>query len=200
MTIRAGMANLVQHLRALTDAEKEEVTLIGINYWSDEQLQDMLDRNVTFVEDHPLLWQPDTVAGGSIEYHRGLLGFLDTEGTATGTASWRLTTGTGSVITPNTINHTTGEVRFNANQGGSAYYFTGRTFDVYGAAADVWTWRLAHFQGWYDFRSDDQAMSRSQAFEQAQLMEREMRARSGQNVQRGGIRSGAFVRTDIAPW
>jgi hypothetical protein len=191
------MPDLVQHLRALCDAEHEEISVAGVTYWSDDHLQDILDRNVTWVEEHPLTWQPDTVSGGSIEYHRMISGYRDLEGTASGTAYWRITTSDGSTIMPDDLNMTSGEFKFDADQGGTSYYITARSFDVYGAAADVWLWRLAQFQKWYDFASDGQTFNREQAYDHAVRMEREMRARSGQNTQPGGIQSGVFLRTDV---
>src|SRR5574341_245624 len=43
-SVRAGMADLIAELRAMTDAGYEDFKVAGVNYWSDKHLQDKLDR------------------------------------------------------------------------------------------------------------------------------------------------------------
>lgn len=167
--------------------------------FTDTELQDLLDANVTYLEEQPLQWLTDTVSGGSIEYHRASVGYRDLEEWDSGTVYWRVTTGPGSIVGTSTYtpDYITGQVRFAANQGGSAYYLTARSYDLYNAAADVWQRKQAAFSEWYQFQGDGQSFARQQAFDHAVAMERQMRSRAGQNKRRGSVSTGVWQRTDL---
>ena len=198
--VRNGMGNLITRLRGMTNAGMTDFTLNSVNYFADSHLQDILDANVTWVHDEPLTWQIDTIGGGSIEYKTCWAGdFRDYEEATSGTAYWAVRDGPGAFI--GTANYTpdylTGRIVFSADQGGTAYYLTARSYDLYSAAADVWLQRQSFYSNWYDFQSDDQKFSRKQAFDNAVAMEKEMRQRSGQNANRGMFRTSTFFRTDV---
>jgi len=198
---RTGMSNLIRRLRALSNAGTADFTLADVTYFDDDHLQDFLDANVTLIEDYPLEWLIDTIGGGSIEWHRAKSGnYRDFEEAASGTVQWVVRDSLGAVQgTANyTPNYVTGEIRFAADQGGTIYYLTGRSYDLYSAAADVWLQRQAYYSDWVDVSSDSQRFAWQQAFEHAVEMEKQMRARAGQNKSRGALRSGLFVRNDLA--
>ena len=44
-TARAGMADIVDTLRGMTDAGVNDYTIAGVPYWSDAQVQRVLDRH-----------------------------------------------------------------------------------------------------------------------------------------------------------
>jgi hypothetical protein len=197
---RTGMANLITRLRSMTNAGTVDFTLDATSYFSDAHLQDILDANVTWVHDVPLTWQIDTIGGGSIEYKTCWAGnYRDYEEWGSGTAYWAVRDGPGAFIgTANyTPDYVTGRITFSADQGGTAYYLTARSYDLYNAAADVWQRRQSFYSYWYDFQSDDQKFSRKQAFDNAVAMERQMRQRAGQNANRGDFRVSSFFRTDV---
>ena len=201
MTIRTGMANLIERLRVMTSAGTADFSLAGVTYWDDDQLQDVLDGNATLLENYPLEWLPDTIGGGSIEWHRAKAGnYRDFEETTSGTTQWAIRDATGALqgtanYTPNYIN---GLIHFATDQGGTIYYLTARSYDLYAAAADVWLKRQAYYADWVHIASDGQEFDWQQAFEHAVTMEQSMRARAGQNKARGAIRTGEFVRSDLA--
>ena len=197
---RTGMSNLITRLRVMTNAGTADFSLAGVSYFDDDQLQDLLDANVTLVENYPLEWFPDTVGGGSIEWHRCKSGnYRDFEEIASGTLQWAVRDATGALQgTANyTPNYVTGELCFTADQGGTIYYLNARSYDLYSAAADVWLQRQAYYSDWVHVASDGQQFSWQQAFDHAVEMERSMRARAGQNRYRGALRTGAFVRNDL---
>lgn len=199
--MRTGMMNLVERLRALTNAGTADFTIAGQSYFSDDHLQDVLDGNVTLVEDYPLEWIPDTIGGGSIEWHRAKVGdYRDFEEAASGTTQWiiRDATGTQQGTANYTPNYIDGQIRFTADQGGTIYYLTARSYDLYSAAADVWLRRQAYYSDWVHIASDGQQFSWQHAFEHAVTMEKTMRARAGQNKTRGATRHSSFVRSDLA--
>ena len=197
---RTGMSNLITRLRVMTNAGTADFSLAGVSYFDDDQLQDLLDANVTLVEDYPLEWLPDTIGGGSIEWHRCKSGnYRDFEEVGSGTIQWAIRDATGAIQgTANyTPNYVTGELRFTADQGGTIYYLSARSYDLYAAAADVWLRRQAYYSDYVHIGSDDQNFHWEQAFDHAVEMERSMRARAGQNRYRGALRTGAFVRNDL---
>jgi len=165
--------------------------------YTDDELQEMLDANVLHVEEQELRWLPDTIGGGSLAYHRAALGYRDLEGTASGTIYWDILTGAGSAVPAYTPDYITGQVRFAADTTGSAYYWTGRSYDLWAAAADVWERKAASLADWYQFTADGQSFARQQAFQQAREMAKSCRSRTGQNRSSGGLQTGVFVRGDL---
>jgi hypothetical protein len=195
------MANLILRLRALANAGTAEHTIAngGESFFSDNHLQDILDANVTFMRNEPLRWIPEAVGGGVSEWHDCKTGWRDFEEASSGSANWTVRDGLGAIqgtagYTPNYID---GIIRFTTNQAGTAYYLTARSYDLYGAAADLWLRRQAFYANGYQFQGDGQSFARQQAFDHALNMETRMRAQAGQNRQRGSMRSNTFVRTDI---
>jgi hypothetical protein len=204
MGVRAGMANLLERLRSLTHAGTADFSIDDVSYFSDSQLQDILDSNVTFMNDYPLTWQPDVVGGGTIEYRScSASPYRDFEESTSGTTHWIVRDGQGGTASCGTSAYTpdyiTGRLMFTANQGGAAYYLTARSYDLYSAAADVWLRRQAYYADWYEFSSDDQRFARQQAYDHAVQMEKNMRGRAGQNSKRGVFRTAVFVRGDVNP-
>ena len=59
MTVRTTMAELITDLRALTDASTSDYTAGGVTFWSDQQLQDILDGRRTAVRFIQMSAQPD---------------------------------------------------------------------------------------------------------------------------------------------
>lgn len=202
MAIRDGMQGLVDRVRALTGAGTAEYTVGADTYWVDTDLQDILDSNARFFIDVPLVWRPQSIGGGTVQYLVADAPYRDMEEAASGTARWIVRDGPGAQIgTANySADYRQGRLTFTSNQGGTAYYLTGYTYDVYAAAADVWLERLAHFQDWYDFSADNQEFSRSQAFDHAVKAEALLRGKAGSNVvgaASGDLRTSQFVRMDL---
>ena len=203
-TVRAGMQNLINRVRAITGAGQTEYTIGDLTYWTDNDLQDILDGNARHVVDLPLAWQPQQVSG-TVTWLIACAPYRDFE-EAPGTAAnsrFVIRDGPGSAIGTAlyTPNYRSGEIGFGTiSQGGTAYYLTGYTYDVHAAAADVWLERLAHFQDWYDFAADNQDFTRSQAWDHAMAMERLMRGKVGANLAAnagGDLRVSQFVRVDL---
>jgi hypothetical protein len=198
MAVRDGMSNLIGRLRALTNAGTADHSLAGVDYFSDQHLQDVLDGQATHVEGNPLRWLPDTVAGAAT-YRRAFLGYRDLEEAESGTECWLIADSSGNEqgTAGYTADYITGMVRFDADQGGSAYYWTGRSYDLNSAAADVWQRKQAFYASAYDFESDAQAFKRSQLYKQAVEQERLLRERAGQNTMRGNMSVTLMTRTDL---
>src|SRR5688572_96268 len=136
---RSGMSNLIQRVRGLSDAGTADYTAGTVSYFSNDQIQDLLDGNAQFLIDTPLTWLPQNI-GGTVSYLVAQSPYRDFEEAESGTARWAIRTGAGSLV--GTASYSTdyraGRVTFTSSQGGSAYYLTAFTYDVYQAAADLW--------------------------------------------------------------
>lgn len=195
MAARDGMANLITRLRAMTNAGTAEYTVSGVSYFSDNHLQDLLDAHCVLVENQPLTWLPDTITGGSIRYHRAAIGYRDLEEAESGTVQWNVKDSTGVIqgTAGYTKDYLAGLVRFAADQAGSAYHATARSYDLNAAAAEVWRRRAASMADWYSFSDAGQKFERQQAYKQALEMADRLSAQRGANRPR----VSPFLRTDL---
>jgi hypothetical protein len=199
---RSGMANLIKRVRGLADAGQDDYTVGAVTYWSDNDIQDILDSNARFLVDSPLTWREQTIGGGTVEWRISESMYRDFEEATSGTTRWAIRDSVGTQIgTANySVDYRAGRVTFTSDQGGSAYYLTAYSFDVHAAAADIWRQRLADFVTWYQFSSNSQSFSRQQAFDHAEKMLALMERKSGSNfvpTASGDVRTSVFVRTDL---
>lgn len=157
MAARSGMANLIAQFRRLVDDA-------GTVAFSDDRVQELLDSHRLDFYQASLTVTPQQVVG-SVAYHVFTAPHSNLEGTASGTAAFRLYDSFGSVITSGyTADVGCGVFTFTANQVGSARYLDGRSYDLYGAVADGWRERAAQQASGYDFRVEGRQYSRSQWF------------------------------------
>lgn len=187
---RTGMTNLIAELRGMCNAGSADYTINGVAYWTDDQLQSILDRNKTEVIDERLVAVSEDL-GGTTSYTRyysrhgnyeattgGSLIFVvkNSSYTAVGTASY-------------TPDYYTGEIVFSSNTAGSAYYLTGRSYDLDAAAADVWDRKASQItSAAYSWSTDnmrvDKTAMRKEAVEMARYY-RGMAGPSSLNLSRG---------------
>lgn len=157
---RTGMANPIVELRNLGQAGTADFTMGTVNYWSDDHLQAILDRNRTDVIMEQLKSEPTEDGSGTVKYYDYYCkpGWYEE-----GTATFRVTTSMGSAVSPSEINYQMGHISFGlTNQAGTVYYLTARKYDMNAAAAQVWRVKAANVASAYDFSADGQSMSRSQ--------------------------------------
>jgi len=199
---RDGMKYIVSRLRQMGNADVHEMAIAGHVYWSDSDIQEVLDRYSSRLIEKELDFVPQ-YEDGTVIYKILPTNIKDLEGPNSGATRWVLRDSTGVEIgTANySYNDQTGIIEFNSDTGGTiSPNLTAYTYDVYAAAADVWDWRIANFAMWYDFRSENQSMSRSQAFKQAKIMRDAMLERKGSNIYGDGdIRTSTITRSDVAP-
>lgn len=144
MTARTGMASLILELRGMTHAGTADYTIAGVSYWSDDHLQVIMDRHRRMVnreELEPIIFHGE---GGTIDYYEyrsryrnfesGTAVFVveDAQGNNQGTALY-------------SADYSTGIVTFAADQGGTAYFLTGRSYDLNASAADVWRQKAGQY-------------------------------------------------------
>ena len=76
MTARTGMADLIQQLRAAADVGTADYTAGTVTYWSDDHLEDALDRHRISLYQAPLEPWPTLGTANVYEYfeYRASLG------------------------------------------------------------------------------------------------------------------------------
>lgn len=164
MTARTGMETLLLELRGLVNAGTSDYTIGTISYWSDDHLQTVLDRNRVDIYRHetePIL----SYNNGTVEYKEYQIGYGHLE---QGTSYFKVETAAG--VTVGTANYTpdynTGLLTFTADQGGTAYMFSGRSYDINKAAAEIWRQKGAYYATQFDISSDNHSLRRSQIMKQ----------------------------------
>jgi hypothetical protein len=190
---RAGLATIIRRLRELTSAGTADYALAGTTYWTDDQLQAELDAHrMDFVREG-LRAETEFVAGAE-ETHNYYTTRRNLEEAASGTAAWVVEDATGAAVgTANyTVNYEAGQVRFTADTDGTAYYLSGRSFDVNKAAASVWEKKAAHAWDAYDFAADGASFKRSQMHDHCLKMAAQFRSLAV------GIKVSRLFRSDAA--
>lgn len=161
---RSTMAHLITELRGMVDAGTADYTVGTVSYWTDDQLQTRLDANRTYVNFEAIRGLPNN--GTAITYT-----IFPTE-----RVWWEDTmvvqeVGGGTIGTANyTADLMTGVITFTANQGGSARYVTGYTYNLFRSASDIWNRKAAHYVTAVDWSTDNHSMKRSQLIQQARQM------------------------------
>lgn len=184
-TGRIGMAALIAELRGLAEAAPSDYTVAGVPYWVDAQLQDVLDIHRVDVVFEQLQSYPVQIAGGSISYkdYRSAYGYL--EATTGGSEIFYVQTGTGTVIASSgyTPDYRRGQIQFTADQAGTTYYLTGRSYDLNASAADIWRRKASHNAVAFDFSTDNHSVHRSQVYQHCLEMAQFFEGKSAQAVE-----------------
>lgn len=163
MTARTTMANLITTLRGFTNAGTADYSVGSATFWSDDQLQGVLDRYATPIREEPLTVYPVTNTSGTVEYKEYQSHSRFFEDTNAGTARFFVADSLGALQgTANwSADYEKGLITFAADTKGTAYYLTGYAYDVYAAAADVWYQKAAHASEQFDFSTSVNKVTRS---------------------------------------
>lgn len=176
MAARGTMAELIALVRRLVHdpAGADQA-------WTDEELQDWLDAHGEAAVVEPLTYAWQWVAGAQV-----VLAY--TAGRGYWEADAALTAADGTTLTADSANLMVGRWAFNAHQP-PPVHLTGRSYDVYAAAADALEARAAQFALAYDFSADGATYHRSQQAQALLALAKQYRRRSRPRVAR-------MVRTD----
>lgn len=144
MPARNGMLDLIERVRVLCDAGTAEHSVQGVSYYSDEHIQERLDRQRMDVYRVPLTAQTE-YSGGTAIYKRYYFPTADVERADSGTAAWLVEDYAGSAIgtASYTAYYDAQYIEFTTNTQGSAYYLTYREYDVERTAAHIWREKAA---------------------------------------------------------
>ena len=196
MTVRVGMENIIRRLRHLGQAGMEEYKIVDEVYWSDQHLQDILDNSRKRVIEHALTVEADYV-GGAYEYKRYVLPLdprsMAVEGTAGGTAVFRVADSTGATATGYAWAEADHSATFTADTAGSAYYLSGYAYDLNKAARELWLMKASHAYSAINFSADGHRFDRAQVYEHCMQMVMFYDKQGGSGV---GLSTSKVRRTD----
>lgn len=186
---RTGLADLITELRELTDANVDDYTIAGVPYWSDKQLEKILDNNRT-----DLKWvEMEAQAEGSGAYYDYAIGYGNLEQTTGGTAIFMVQDVDGASISSAlySVDYKRGVVTFASDTENTTYWATGRSYDLNGAAAEVWRRKQAHYHTAVNFKTDNTSIDRRQLYENAKEM-----CEYFEGLSSGGFATIAVLRND----
>lgn len=172
MAARAGMVALIAELRSMTDTASAETTVNGTAYWTDDQLQDILDEIGSDVVDDRLIPAP-LYYNGVYEYRRYYLrqGLpLWFEGAAT-SGAFEVVDSLG--VAPAfvyTFNSKRRLIEFAENTLGKDYFLRARAFNLYAAAAEVWLQKASHRTALVDFKAGNNQIYEDQEWQHCMKM------------------------------
>lgn len=175
---RATMAALITRVRGLVGDPPGLSTV-----FSDAEVQDVLDRHRMDVVHEPLAPDEDWAGAGAVRWTVYRSRWRHFEATDGGSAVFVVEDGIGDNLGTAawSADYQRGMVTFAADQGGTALYLTGRSYDPHGAAAELLEEWAAKVAVDFDFQADGQRFDRSQKAEslreQAGVQRRRARAR-----------------------
>lgn len=169
MAIRSGMINFILELRRMTDASATETTVNGVQYWTDDQLQDILDAYRHDVLDLALIPASQKEAGSTVYYRYYLpdevgmwiendplyLSVVDDKGNAAPAYTYD----------PNTR-----YILFTANTNGSSMFIRCRFYDMQQAAARIWFEKAGHRIQLIDWKAGGQSLNEDQEYQHCMQM------------------------------
>ncbi len=189
---RTGMQTLIDTVRGFANAAPDEWEVTSdssiVTYWSDDEIQRVLDRHKQEYI-HELMDAQPTYESGSSVYKRYLLGVANVE---SGTAVFKVEDVSGTV-SGYTADYTRGIVTFSTDQSGKSFYWSGFAYDLYAAAADIWRMKASHVAGLVDFSTDGHSIKRSQQAQQYLNMSQYFQSRSASE----GVTTTKIVRDDL---
>lgn len=189
---RSGMTDLIQQLRAATNAGIDDATVAGETYWSDDHLQSELDRYQTYWRGAALTALPITTSG-TVQYFDylipdGIGRYIEQNATGSG---WAVKDSVGNTIGTAlySVNYDTRRVSFASTTGGSALYLDACSYALNRAAANVWRRKAGMAYQSIDWAGDNHDIKGSQEY--AHCLEMAAFYES-----QGGVQVGWLTRTD----
>lgn len=165
---RAGVTYIINEVRRLSTAGTNEFTAGTVAYYSDNEIQRILDSRRGRLSREEMVFEPelDYSGTGSAIYTRARVGYGWLEDVSSGGSAdyFVITDSQGSVI--GTSNYTLypedGYIVFNSNQRGSSRYVSGWSHNPYVAALDVLTSWQTQLSMQPDWETDNMRVRRSQ--------------------------------------
>lgn len=167
MATRAGVAYIIEEVRRLAGAGTADLSIAGVDYFTDEHIQEILDSRRVRLSREQMWYEHElSEGGGTTIYHNMRLGHGWVEDVQAGgnTDNMKITDSQGSIQGTSlyTFNAVEGFIRFTSNQKGSYRYYTGWGYNPYTAAYDLllsWSMSLARQPDW---TTDNMGVKRSQ--------------------------------------
>lgn len=162
MAARTGVQYIVNEVRRISGAGTAEFTVDSTSYFSDDDIERILDSRRARLARHMVVFEPElSDGGGTTVYKRARIGYgwiedigagdfsiTDSQGSAIGTGSYTLSPEDGYIV-------------FDSDQAGSLRYITGWVHNPYKAAVDVLVSWSMHLSQQPDFETDNMKVTRS---------------------------------------
>lgn len=189
---RSGMQTLIDTVRGYANAAPDEWSVSTntslVEYWSDEEIQRVLDRHKSEYI-HALTSVEPTYSNGSVEFKQYRLNATNIE---SGTAAFKIED-TAGTVSGYTVDYARGIVTFATDQAGKSYWWSGFAYDLDAAAADIWRMKASHVAGLVDFSTDGHSIKRSQQAQAYLNMANYYQSRSASE----GVTTAKIVRDDL---
>jgi len=172
---RSTMLELIADLRAMTHTGPNDYKIAGVPHWSDAQLQKILDRHRQDLDFFLMTPFPKRLVNDLQWFEYRIIGWENFEQTDGGSAIFLVEDSTGADAGTLlwTADYNLGIVTFASDTNGKDYYVTARSYDLNGAAAEVWRRKSGHYAAAsdsFDFSTDNMSVKRSQKLQQAREM------------------------------
>lgn len=162
MAVRAGMQDLIDELRRLTN--------VSVSEYSDQELQDKLDQYKTEYRDVSLQATRTNTADGVIyqiyDLPESVGDWFELPIDNVVNSYFNLRTSAYVPVVFGTIVDFDADMRritFVEDTGGVYYYLTLQTYDMYGAAADIWQVKCIEASNLVDIKTDNHTLALSQS-------------------------------------
>lgn len=194
---RSGLSDLITRLRNMTATGSADYTVGALTYWTDAQLQDVLDRNRKDIRDEKLFTEHVIGTAGTAQWFDYQSKYDTYEQTTGGTSIFYLAFSDGERVgtAEYTVDYARGAITFTNDTGGSALYLNGRAYDLSAAASEIWTMKADHVADRYDFSADGARHNMSQIVEQ--YMQRAERYARYAKWGNRGVGVSTLLRTDM---
>lgn len=179
MTARANMSDLILKLRLFTNTGATDYTINSVSYWTDEQLEDELDKTRSKVNYQSMEAVPTYGIGGTVTYTEYLTGLQDWEKSPVVQDEGGTTLTAGTATGNYSFDANIGIVTFVDNTDGHTRYITGNIYNVESAASKVWEQKAAYYANQFDFSTDNHSVKRSQVVMQCEAMAKKYASRAG---------------------
>jgi hypothetical protein len=165
---RAGMANLIRQLRVNAAAGDTDENVNGVLYWTDDQLEDILDRWSTDVNDVELVKYSRMESGVTVwkQYYLPASVPINLEDSAT-TGEFTVVDSLGNTITGYTFDLARRKFVFSTDQAGRTYYLRARAYDLNQATAEVWTKKASLRADLIDWKAGTYNLKEDQIYQHA---------------------------------
>jgi hypothetical protein len=162
---RTGMQYIRDELRLMTNAGTADITAGTISYFSEDHLDTILDRNseqFNYIAIEPV--EPARLLNNVLSFTKYPIGFDHIEQSTGGTAIFVVQTLTGSTVSASdyTVDYNKSLLIFGADTKGVDYYVTGFAYDIYAAAAEIMQMKANSVSNWFDFKTDNHLVNKSQ--------------------------------------
>ncbi len=197
MAARVGMSTLISEIRKVCNVGTADYTVGGVSYWTDEQIEEVLDKYSQRILRESLLAEGEWQTGGTVVYVNYRFKETFPEEAGSGSAVWLVQNGEGSAIgTANySVNYQQRRISFTADQDGETRFLTYYSFDLFRAAAEIWEAKAAHVSDRFDVETDNHNLKRSQLHAMYMARARDMLKKA--KVGAVGCGKGRQVRSDL---